>query len=190
MRSLIVQMQTPECRGHTSSLMAFCSFLSEGSSLIVTFSMVSCVDAMLLHERWVHQIHFHYNSPRMASVCGVGTLFSDWKHLQFIFHGVVSYFLTLTHALESTAQSAFFLSPCDFHISCHQAAFSPFSGIHWARGCSVYSQEVQLPPPLHLAVGAGGYKIPLSGVIILEMWHDLSKCVSFSLTTINNENMT
>lgn len=93
MRTLTVHMQSPECHGQTSFLMPFC-FLYASSSLIVTISMVSCVHATLLRERWVvYQIHFHYNSPRMASVSGADTLLSDWKHLQFVFHGVVPWLM-------------------------------------------------------------------------------------------------
>lgn len=108
MRSLNVQMPTPECHGHASFLMAFCSFLGESSSLSAAFSVISCLHAVLLCERWGRR-------SICISVDG-GWKWSGHTSVQLkasavYFPWCCALFFTLTHALESTAQYCF--SPLD-----------------------------------------------------------------------------
>lgn len=158
-------------------LMAFCSFLHESSSLIVIFSTVS-----------LHRLCFFMKNMCIRFISITNPLrwwvWVEWAHFGLIesicslFSMVLFfYFFTLTHALESTTQSCFFLLMQLVHqwpsrLPSHHVL--EFTG---PEAVSVCSGEIHPPQTLYLAGDTGSYKIPSTAIVILQMWHDSSKCV-------------
>lgn len=85
----------------------------------------------------------------------------------------------LTHASESP-MLLFFLSKQGSRQWPSKAALSTVSGIPWARGCSVCSGEIQLPQSLYRTIETGTYKVALTCIVMLQIWHELSKRVILS----------
>lgn len=162
MRSLNVQMPTPECHRHASFLMAFCSFLGESSSLSAVFSVISCLHAVLLCERWGRQIHLHLCRWRVeverAHFCPIESICG-------LFSMVLCPIFYSDSCLGEHCPILLFSSWCNFHRSCRQNRLSPLSETPRA--------------------GGGSYRW---GLTLIKMW--LLFYLSFLLVTENTVKIT
>lgn len=121
---------------------------------------------------WVERAHFCL----IESIC---SLFS--RVLFFYF-----FFLLWLMPWRALPNPAFFLLMQQSHwwpwrLPSHH--FLEFSG---PEAVSVCSGEIQLPQTLYLAIDTGSYKIPSTAIVLLQMWHDSSKCVILSFIFISN----
>lgn len=100
-----IHTPAPKDHGHTPFLTALCS-LGESPSFGCCIQYDFLCPTVLLRVRWVYRIYFHYNPADGG--CARSGHTSVWlKASAAYFPWCCALFFSLTHALESSAQSCF-----------------------------------------------------------------------------------